>query len=58
MAARAAGDVQDIRHEMKGLATKADIDRVIIHVDAFASRSVAGERAMTLHGASLTEHGI
>lgn len=58
VAARTAGDVQDIKHEMKGMATKTDIDKVIAHIDAFAMQSEARERAMVLHGASLTDHSV
>lgn len=57
-AARTEGSVQDLRHEMKGLATKADSERVIQMIQASLHRSEDDHRAVLIHGASLTEQAL
>jgi len=49
---RLQADVRDIKASM---STKADIDRVLSAVDAFAGRSRDQENAVLLHGRVLTD---
>lgn len=48
-------DVRDIKDKMHGMATKTDIDRVLVAIDRFAGKAESYDRAKTLHGHALTE---
>jgi hypothetical protein len=45
----------DMREVKSNMATKADVDRIMSAIDSFAKRSENDNRAMVLHGQTLTE---